>query len=98
MQTFAKNVTVAPSPTRINWSAPGGPVLTYEGITAAQVVALDLLLPRDDSWTPGANVVSVDDGRFNVFAAFAVIALADLGFGRCMSLALKALDDDDLSP
>lgn len=58
---------------------------------------MDLLLPSDESWTAGANVVDLGDGGFNVFASFAVIARADLGFGRCMALALKALDDDDLS-
>ena len=84
MKNFAERLPVAPSPTRIDWGSVGGPVLHYEGITAFQVGALDLLLPSDDSWTPGANVVDLCDGRFNVFAAFAVISRADAGFEHCM--------------
>ena len=85
------------APTRIDWGSVGGPVLHYEGITALQVVALDLLLLGDDSWAPGANVVALGDGRFNVFAAFAVIARADDGFDCRMQRMLRPIDDSDLS-
>ena len=97
MKNLAERLPVPPPPTRIDWGSVGGPVLHYEGITAFQVVGLDLLLPGDDSWTPGANVVDLGDGRFNAFAAFAVIARADIGFTRFMALLLQALDDADLS-
>jgi hypothetical protein len=97
MKRPPEKLLAAPSPARIDWSLPGGPVLNYEDITLAQVVALDLLLPSDESWTPGANVVDVGDGRFNVFAAFTVIARADVGFARFMERALRPLGDGELS-
>lgn len=86
-----------PVPARIDWDSSGGPVLRYERITAAEVIALDLLLSIADSWTPGANTVDHGDESFDVFAAFVVIAQADGGFARFMALALQAPEDVDLS-
>jgi hypothetical protein len=72
-------------------------VLRYEGISSRQVVALGLLPPGDESWTPGVNVVDLGGGVFNAFAAFSAVARADIGFARCMALALQSLNDFGLS-
>lgn len=97
MRSLPNKLPMAPCPARVDWGAVGGPVLHDESITAAQVAALDLLLPDDDSWTPGPNVVRVGDGAFEVFAAFLVIARADVGFAVFMERALALLDDAELS-
>lgn len=96
MKTFGGGLLDAPAPGCIDWDWYGGPALYYEGIGAAQVTALELLLPSDDSYTPVANLVVFGDGTFDLFAAFRVSARADLGFAEFLRRALARLDDAEV--
>ena len=59
MMNLESSPVLPPLASRIKWDEFGGPMLHCEGLTAAQVVALDLLLPNEGSWTPEVIVVEL---------------------------------------